>query len=201
YTTDTAPAEGIGEGWFYSVLGGGVDARPPRQTGTRTSVAVNNTKLGGREAAVPTVSNGDFQSSIRPVLGRFPLLSPTWTEVPGWSFHGGSGDARQGLNLVWLADGPDLNREVPRFLLTPALNPTLLTPYQAAADGRTQYDLLQVLLLLNNQNLGKLPSLDGDTLNKLISPSDADRAEGMIKNNRVNFALGLGPDLLSVTHN
>src|SRR5262249_48719839 len=32
-------------------------------------------------------------------------------------------------------------------------------------------------------------------------PSDADRAEGMIKNNRVNFALGLGPDLLSVTHN
>jgi hypothetical protein len=119
--------EGNGVGWYYSRLGGGAANRPPA-TVTRTSVNHDNSTrlvLTSDEAgvAVPTVFNGHFDVSLRPTFGRFPLpapliakipdslrpkfleaLAPSQLEVPGWSFHGGSGGIDQGQNLVYLID-------------------------------------------------------------------------------------------------
>src|SRR2546425_1159730 len=89
--TDTLTSwEGIGEGWFYSVLGGG-DGFRPHSNVARTPITTDNTEYGGFDAAVPSVFNGNFQASIHPLFGRFPvpfLLNNTWLEVPGWSLHG-----------------------------------------------------------------------------------------------------------------
>lgn len=89
------PWEGIGEGFFYSQGGGGVALRPASKL-PRTSVAVDNTEYGRGDRAVPTVFDGNFQASIRPVVGRFPIQY----EIPGWSFHGGSAGTDDGLPLV-----------------------------------------------------------------------------------------------------
>lgn len=119
--------EGNGVGWYYSRLGGGA-ANRPQATGARTSVSQDNSTrlvLTSEESgvAVPTVFNGHFDVSLRPTFGRFPLpapliakipdslrpefleaLAPSQLEVPGWSFHGGSGGIDQGQNLVYLID-------------------------------------------------------------------------------------------------
>ncbi len=94
-----APWEGIGEGWFYSVLGGGV-ARRPTAIDPKVSVGWDNTETVKGDMAVSTVFNGNFDASYQPLLGRFPvavsstpgsLLAPSWAEMPGWSFHNGNG--------------------------------------------------------------------------------------------------------------
>ena len=94
--------EGIGTGWFFSELGGGVALRP-HSTVARTDVETDNTEFGGFDAPVPTLFNGNFQASIRPFIGRFPVpffANETWLEVPGWSMHGGDGAELQGLRLA-----------------------------------------------------------------------------------------------------
>ncbi|MBY0467803.1 MAG: hypothetical protein K2Q07_02370, partial [Burkholderiaceae bacterium] len=99
--TDTRSWEGIGAGAFYSVLGGGVALRP-QNAAAPTDLATNNTQFGVTDAPIPSVFDGDFQASIRPFFGRFPLIagSNTWLEVPGWSLQGGSGGKLQGLALA-----------------------------------------------------------------------------------------------------
>ncbi|MEM8777890.1 MAG: DNA/RNA non-specific endonuclease [Cyanobacteria bacterium P01_G01_bin.49] len=71
------PWEGIGTGWFYSVLGGGYDLRSP-VTEQRTSVKEDNTIIARMRGdfAVPTLFNGNFDAIAKP-------LSSTLT--PGWS--------------------------------------------------------------------------------------------------------------------
>ena len=88
-------SEGIGEGWAYSVLGGG--KRPDTNSGTRTPVSFDNTNerasfdntdergVAG-DFAVPTVFNGNFDYAIDNKPGR---EIPDDTKVPGWSFHNG----------------------------------------------------------------------------------------------------------------
>jgi VCBS repeat-containing protein len=90
----SASWEGIGEGWFYSVLGGGRSLRP-HNPGGKVTVDTDNTNYGGDDLAVPSIYNGSFDDSIRP-LARFPVGA----QMPGWSFHGGSGGLLQGFNLV-----------------------------------------------------------------------------------------------------
>lgn len=125
---DTAPWEGIGEGWFYSVLGGGRSVRPAAPGVPRSPVTADNSKYKPAEAAVPSVFNGNFDVSIRPDRGRFPIPIPTslfptsradfagsWAELPGWSFHGGSGGLTDGFFLKTLTNPADLKRFFPQL--------------------------------------------------------------------------------------
>jgi DNA/RNA endonuclease G (NUC1) len=94
---DKAPWEGIGTGWFHSVLGGGSELRPYFDGGkkgrnelgnfedylknNRVSVYEDNTytaTLRG-DYAVPTLFNGNFDATIAPGIGSQP--------IPGWSFY------------------------------------------------------------------------------------------------------------------
>jgi hypothetical protein len=90
--------EGIGMGWFQSRLGGGSDTR--LSINHRTDLERDNTEWGANGEIVPSVYNGDFQASIRPVFGRF---IPAY-HLPGWALHNGAepdgADRSQGRNLA-----------------------------------------------------------------------------------------------------
>ena len=63
FADSDAPWEGIGEGWFFSALGGGADDRPkvvPFEE--RVPVNLDNTETLHAEAAVPSFFNGNFES-------------------------------------------------------------------------------------------------------------------------------------------
>gem|GEM_PF-3421131 len=104
--TDNAPWEGIGQGWFYSYLGGAT-LIPFRQSASfeREQPSRDNTEFGRGDGAVPSIYNGNFQASARPVVGRFvptgslSIIEP-WLEVPGWSLRGSDGGRLQGLQLT-----------------------------------------------------------------------------------------------------
>ena len=97
-----APWEGTGEGWFYSVLGGGLTSGlRPKSSVPRTPVTYDNTPAGlGGDLAVPSIFNGNFQAGVvtdsSDASANKLLLK---NEIPGWSFHGGSGGDTQGLSL------------------------------------------------------------------------------------------------------
>ncbi len=79
-----APWEGIGTGWFHSILGGG-DILRPRSKAARILVTTDNTTEGLEgDRPVPTVFNGNFDAGLRPFKRRFPIL---FYEIPGWSYH------------------------------------------------------------------------------------------------------------------
>ncbi|MHC1770059.1 MAG: putative Ig domain-containing protein [Verrucomicrobiia bacterium] len=98
--------EGIGVGWYFSELGGGSDDRPIGSVARVPSDTDNSddSREGRNEVPVPTVFNGNFEWGTRQQLifvatenpGRFPLSY----ELPGWSFHGGSG-----YTIPFLPDG------------------------------------------------------------------------------------------------
>jgi DNA/RNA endonuclease G (NUC1) len=97
--------EGIGNGWFYSVLGGGKDLRPydvPLLDGTlerkekselgdfakylednRVEVMEDNTRRAESRGdfAVPTLFNGNFDAITKLIPSQ---------DIPGWSFYNGS---------------------------------------------------------------------------------------------------------------
>ncbi|MDC0835934.1 DNA/RNA non-specific endonuclease, partial [Geitlerinema sp. CS-897] len=100
---ESAPWEGIGTGWFYSVLGGGaaLNLRPSSDV-ERVPVAFDNTydaPMRG-DFAVPTLFNGNFDAVFQPKDGFRNLISDA---VPGWSFHNGE-DAVSTSQLVDLKD-------------------------------------------------------------------------------------------------
>jgi DNA/RNA endonuclease G (NUC1) len=85
------PSEGIGEGWFYSVLGGGVRLRPLGQRtvdngqlsqakGIRKDVGVDNTSSGRMRGdyAVPTLFDGNFDAIAAGTTTSTGL-------IPGWN--------------------------------------------------------------------------------------------------------------------
>ncbi|MGH7895051.1 MAG: hypothetical protein ACREQL_10295, partial [Candidatus Binatia bacterium] len=91
--------EGVTNGWYFSVPGGGA-ANRPLSGATGVPIDTDNTAVSTGPEAVPTVFNGDFENGTRQSLlnrvsflgldkGRFPLSY----ELPGWSFHGGQGFA------------------------------------------------------------------------------------------------------------
>lgn len=78
--SQNAPWEGIGTGWFYSVLGGGKDKRQFPLLGVRTPVNFDNSaeaRMGG-DFAVPTLFNGNFDAITSKFLGQ---------NIPGLSFY------------------------------------------------------------------------------------------------------------------
>ena len=80
-------SEGIGEGWFYSVLGGGKSQRRVSLV-DRVPVTFDNTlesRMRG-DFAVPTLFNGNFEAVFNPDDGVRNTISKA---IPGWSFHGG----------------------------------------------------------------------------------------------------------------
>ena len=84
-SVEDAPSEGIGTGWFYSVLGGGKDLRPQRRI-DKVPVDFDNTydaQMRG-DFAVPTLFNGNFDAVFNPQ----GILRQTVSQaIPGWSFH------------------------------------------------------------------------------------------------------------------
>jgi hypothetical protein len=62
---DNANGEGVNDGWFFSVLGGGKEERQYSLTG-RVPVSFDNTLSAGMRGdyAVPTLFNGNFDQFI-----------------------------------------------------------------------------------------------------------------------------------------
>ena len=86
---DNANGEGVNEGWFFSVLGGGKEEHQYSPTG-RVPVSFDNTLSAGMrgDSAVPTLFNGNFDQfipnkTVAETLGRKTISK----EIPGWSFH------------------------------------------------------------------------------------------------------------------
>jgi DNA/RNA endonuclease G (NUC1) len=86
---ENANGEGVGEGWFYSVLGGGQRLGNMSQ---RVSVSFDNTLSASMRGdyAVPTLFNGNFDQYI-PNKSEFEDFgrNAISKEIPGWSFHNG----------------------------------------------------------------------------------------------------------------
>ena len=97
-------SEGIGEGWYYSVLGGG--ERPISSTINRVPVGIDNTDpdVTGGDFAVPTVFNGNFDYQLSNTDG-----GTIWdnTPVPGWSFHHKEQKLKQSSLVRWSEIDPD----------------------------------------------------------------------------------------------
>ncbi|MEB3341221.1 DNA/RNA non-specific endonuclease [Okeania sp.] len=79
-----APWEGIGTGWFYSVLGGGKDLRPESKLSERVSMSFDNTsdRESQGDFAVPTLFNGNFDAVFNP---NGLLRNSLSDGIPGWS--------------------------------------------------------------------------------------------------------------------
>ncbi|MDY6805765.1 MAG: DUF4114 domain-containing protein [Cyanobacteriota bacterium] len=120
FADENAPKEGIGTGWFYSVLGGGKDLRPSTST-PRVGVDFDNTfaeRMRG-DGPVASVFNGNFDAVTKPT-DRFAPYPPTvrgprWRyEMPGWSFHNGKDGAVNSYESLYLENvdttGDEANR-------------------------------------------------------------------------------------------
>ena len=94
--------EGVGVGFYFAPDGGGSAYDPhnpnPDQTNSKETDNTEAKLDGTTEPPVETVFNGNFQQGIKDSLfehianptadwGRFPVSY----QLPGWSFHGGSG--------------------------------------------------------------------------------------------------------------
>lgn len=75
--------EGIGTGWFYSVLGGGKEQRPTVDMSKRVPVRKDNTSLARMRGdyAVPTLFDGNFDAIAAKIDSQ---------PVPGWSLNNGA---------------------------------------------------------------------------------------------------------------
>ena len=120
FADEKAPKEGIGTGWFYSVLGGGKELRPSTST-PRVGVDFDNTfaeRMRG-DGPVASVFNGNFDAATSPT-DRFAPYPPTvrgprWRyEMPGWSFHNGKDGAVNSYESLYLENvdttGDEANR-------------------------------------------------------------------------------------------
>jgi DNA/RNA endonuclease G (NUC1) len=113
---DNANGEGVNEGWFFSVLGGGKEERQYSLTG-RVPVSFDNTLSAGMRGdyAVPTLFNGNFDQFIpnksQPeTLGRNTISK----EIPGWSFHGATSTLVSPINN--LVEWTQIAQQSPNFL-------------------------------------------------------------------------------------
>src|SRR5690606_37267826 len=110
--------DGIGAGWFFSTVGGGAGVRPGA-IGTISPV-YDNGKVASvdNDKAVPSIFNGDFESGTKQAItsilqnfifdsgyGRFPLSY----ELPGWSYHGGSGFTLNTQGTIFGDPFPDID--------------------------------------------------------------------------------------------
>ena len=113
---DNANGEGVNDGWFYSVLGGGKEQRQYSPTG-RVPVSFDNTLSAGMRGdyAVPTLFNGNFDQfipnkSAAEKFGRNTISK----EIPGWSFHGATSTLDSPINN--LVEWTQIAQIYPNFL-------------------------------------------------------------------------------------
>ncbi len=116
---DTAPWEGIGTGWFYSVLGGGKELRKPTSV-DRIPVDFENTydaRMRG-DFAVTTLFNGNFDAVFNPKGGNRTIFSDA---IPGWSLHNGEASPSVStsnlvdVNQLSTTDAPALHAQLDRI--------------------------------------------------------------------------------------
>ncbi|MBE9163692.1 DNA/RNA non-specific endonuclease [Tychonema sp. LEGE 06208] len=116
---DAAPWEGIGTGWFYSVLGGGSELRPQTNV-ERIPVDFENTydaRMRG-DFAVPTLFNGNFDAVFNPQGLNRTIFSDV---IPGWSLHNGEASPSVttsnlvDVNQLSATDAPALHAELDRI--------------------------------------------------------------------------------------
>jgi hypothetical protein len=96
--------EGVGTGWYYSVLGGGASRRSklPQAATPRTPVGVDNTNIAFPQMrgdfAVPTLFNGNFDAELHDAT----------KPIPGWSLFDSSNnriDTAQNHLKTWTEIG------------------------------------------------------------------------------------------------
>lgn len=116
---DDAPWEGIGTGWFYSVLGGGKELRPQTDV-ERIPVDFENTydaRMRG-DGAIPTLFNGNFDALFNPTGLNRTIFSDA---IPGWSLHNGETSTSVStsnlvdVNQLSATDAPALHAELDRI--------------------------------------------------------------------------------------
>ena len=113
-----APNEGIGTGWFYSALGGGLTKDPntgaitnlrPTNNVERVPLSFDNTaesRMRG-DFAIPTLFGGNFDAVFNP---RSLFRNAISDAIPGWSFHGGTSNITSPTSrLVDWRDIPSLD--------------------------------------------------------------------------------------------
>ena len=103
-----APWEGVGTGWFYSVLGGGYEKRANTRSELRTPVSFDNTaqeRMRG-DKAVPTLFNGNFDA----ITSRISRQN-----IPGWSFYNGNQNTTQNVSQTHLVEWNNIGLD-PNFL-------------------------------------------------------------------------------------
>jgi DNA/RNA endonuclease G (NUC1) len=124
-----APNEGIGTGWFSSVLGGGLTKDPNtgaitnlRSTNNveRVPLSFDNTaerRMRG-DFAIPTLFNGNFDAVFNP---RSLFRNAISDAIPGWSFHNDETSASVStnnlvdVNQLSASDAPALHAELDRI--------------------------------------------------------------------------------------
>ncbi|MBW4496375.1 MAG: DNA/RNA non-specific endonuclease [Oscillatoria princeps RMCB-10] len=171
---EEAQWEGIGTGWYYSVLGGGYYKRSllPPVASERTPVYFDNTydaRMRG-DFAVPTVFNGNFDAIHRKIEGQ---MQP----IPGWSFNKVSGTASSSStnnsvsteNLKEWRDIPELSNYITRLGIDPN-----------APDYQPNY----AMMLKNNDKLIRNPMImpDWGSLHfNLFVPKEVKKDGGQLK--------------------
>ncbi|AFZ38163.1 outer membrane adhesin like protein (plasmid) [Stanieria cyanosphaera PCC 7437] len=130
---DENNSEGIGEGWYYSILGGG--QRPDVDLSDRTPVSEDNTdpNVEPGDFAVPTVFNGNFDYGINNTPGQ---EVPNNLPVPGWSYHNGEGT--QPLRYEHLVDVDDIDTIVESEQIDEPLLDDAVAPLMAALTVQQQ---------------------------------------------------------------
>lgn len=124
---DYAPAEGIGTGWFYSVLGGGKELRPKTLV-PRVPIDFDNAydaRMRG-DFAVPTLFNGNFDAVFNPQGWNRTFWSDA---IPGWDFH--NGETSHSLSTSNLVDWREIDglmrrwdgNDQPNYLEKLGINP------------------------------------------------------------------------------
>jgi DNA/RNA endonuclease G (NUC1) len=101
FGNESAPWEGIGTGWFNSILGGGSELRPDNSGSERISVSEDNNPIPamGGDYTVPTLFNGNFDS----VTAKFKQQN-----IPGWSVDSQNSSPLSQTNLVEWGSIPSL---------------------------------------------------------------------------------------------
>ncbi|NER05435.1 MAG: hypothetical protein F6K17_24000, partial [Okeania sp. SIO3C4] len=121
---ENAPTEGIGTGWFYSVLGGGKDLRPELKLEERVPVNFDNTSDRDNQGdfPVPTLFNGNFDAVSQPNSVLVQALNTT-NAIPGWSVDSGlsTSSVDSGLSTSSVDSGPSTSSEAPK-----PINPKLV---------------------------------------------------------------------------
>ena len=193
---EKAPWEGIGTGWFYSVLGGGKDVRHPQLSSQRTPVSYDNTNVNSPERGervrgdytVPTLFNGNFDA-ITPQTGD--------SYIPGWSFNNSTTLKN---NVVFFAS--DKDNQVLKLESGKGEKITH-NPFIIPESGDLRFDLRLPAGSLGETNrlnvsLNPMNAKDGKGVDQTIFLTEAEATLGAYESDR--FKIGYKPGEFETFH-